>query len=143
MTRRPFMLDPTCKRSGANYMNGYGADLIPPTRGRFQPKFTLDDLKTRNDSNVINWKDPPKRDMPIVPPHGYVVWMFYTDNPGAWFYHCHLEFHAGLGMGLVWMVDADGDDWLNDRLTEQQIGAFNQGNCADVEFEGPIQFYRK
>lgn len=136
--RLPLMLDPDCAMAAANYMNGYGAELIPPVRGRFQPAYTLEDL---HDPEKTNWIDPPKRDMPTVPPHGYVVWMFYTGNPGAWFYHCHLEFHVGLGMALAFMVGADGDDWVNGHLNNEQIDAMNQGNCGDVEFEGPIQFF--
>jgi len=139
--RVPQMLDPTnpaCHFDGAQYVNGYGLDLIPPVSNRYGVTYKVEDydnpLKT-------NRKDPPTRDMPVVPTHGYVVWQWYTGNPGAWFYHCHLEFHAGLGMGVVWMVGDTEEEWLNGKMSAKQINAFNQGNCRDVEFEGPLQFY--
>jgi len=124
-----------CKKAMSNYVNGYGASMIPPVHGRYQESPTLETV------GELNTENPPRRDMTTVPPHGYVAFQFFTDNPGAWFYHCHLEFHAGLGMAVVWMVGADGDDFVNKDATTQQIGAWDQSNCGDVEFEGPIQFY--
>jgi len=131
-------VDPKCQFDGANYVNGYGLDLIPPVSNRFFPVYDFDSWKNADITNRI---DPPTRDMPVVPQHGYVVWQWYSGNPGAWFYHCHLEFHAGLGMGIVWMIGEEEDEWLNGKLSSSQINAYNQGNCKDVEFEKNFQFY--
>lgn len=139
--RVPQMLDPVnpmCHFDGGNYVNGYGLDLIPPVSNRYGANYMPADY---DNPAVTNRVDPPTRDMPVVPPHGYVVWQWYTGNPGAWFYHCHLEFHAGLGMGVVWMIGDNEEEWLNGKMSAKQINAFNQGNCRDVEFEGPLQFY--
>ena len=32
---------------------------------------------------------------------GYAIIRFIADNPGWWFFHCHVDFHAGIGMALV------------------------------------------
>ncbi|XP_033729883.1 oxydoreductase ptaK-like [Pecten maximus] len=42
-----------------------------------------------------------QKDTIIVPTHGYVVIRFKADNPGAWFFHCHIDLHNTNGMGLV------------------------------------------
>lgn len=45
--------------------------------------------------------DPPEKDTIIVPTGGYVVVRFLSDNPGAWFLHCHIDLHNTNGMGMV------------------------------------------
>ena len=35
-----------------------------------------------------------KKDTVIVPDGGYTIIRFLADNPGWWFFHCHLEFHV-------------------------------------------------
>ena len=89
----------------------------------------------------LNTVDPPRRDMPILPSHGYQVFQMFTDNPGVWFFHCHLEFHAGLGMALAFIIgDKPEEPWLLQGATNNQVKQAEAGLCADIEFEGPIQF---
>jgi len=42
--------------------------------------------------------NPPRRDVVLLPTNGYVVIAFKTDNPGTWLVHCHIAFHAALGL---------------------------------------------
>ncbi|KAL4780303.1 Cupredoxin [Aspergillus varians] len=46
---------------------------------------------------------PPRRDTLVLPPQGYFVVRFVADNPGVWFFHCHIDWHLmqGLGMSLI------------------------------------------
>ncbi|XP_060086242.1 uncharacterized protein LOC132565610 [Ylistrum balloti] len=44
---------------------------------------------------------PAQKDTIIVPTDGYVVIRFKADNPGAWFFHCHIDLHNTNGMGMV------------------------------------------
>jgi len=41
----------------------------------------------------INLQNPPYRDTAELPPSGWVVIRYVTDNPGAWLLHCHLQWH--------------------------------------------------
>jgi len=41
----------------------------------------------------INLQDPPFRDTAELPPSGWLVIRYVTDNPGAWLLHCHLQWH--------------------------------------------------
>jgi iron transport multicopper oxidase len=39
----------------------------------------------------------------MVPAQGYIVIRFLADNPGVWFFHCHVDWHLlqGLAMTLI------------------------------------------
>ncbi|XP_071960009.1 uncharacterized protein [Antedon mediterranea] len=50
-----------------------------------------------------------KKDTVIVPDGGYVILRFHANNPGWWFFHCHLEFHVELGMALIVRVGEQSD----------------------------------
>ncbi|XP_072166693.1 uncharacterized protein [Diadema setosum] len=51
----------------------------------------------------------PIKDTVIVPSGGYTIIQFVADNPGWWFFHCHIEFHVATGMGLLVHVGTDND----------------------------------
>ncbi|XP_055902686.1 uncharacterized protein LOC129938892 [Eupeodes corollae] len=48
-----------------------------------------------------NFNRPPVKDTVTVPDGGYTIIRFKADNPGYWLLHCHIEFHAEVGMALV------------------------------------------
>ena len=49
---------------------------------------------------TLNFHNPPRRDVTLLPASGYVVIAFLTDNPGAWLMHCHIAYHISEGLGL-------------------------------------------
>ncbi|KAH6897937.1 laccase 10 [Coprinopsis sp. MPI-PUGE-AT-0042] len=60
-------------------------------------------------STMYNYKNPVKRD--VVNTGGLndnVTIRFITDNPGPWFFHCHIEFHLVAGLAMVFL-EAPGD----------------------------------
>ncbi|KAJ9613018.1 hypothetical protein H2200_002959 [Cladophialophora chaetospira] len=44
--------------------------------------------------------NPPRRDVVLLPTNGYVVIAFKADNPGIWLVHCHIAYHASMGLGM-------------------------------------------
>lgn len=72
-----------------------------------------------NNSQTLNYKNPPRRDVAMLPASGYLVIAFITDNPGAWLMHCHIGWHVGLGLGAQFLEEPDlirntlgiGQDW--------------------------------
>ncbi len=48
-----------------------------------------------------NFNNPPMKDTSTVPVGGYTIIRFLTNNPGTWLFHCHLEFHAEIGMASI------------------------------------------
>lgn len=55
---------------------------------------------------------PPEKDTIIIPTGGYVIIRFKANNPGAWFFHCHIDLHNTNGMGMVLLESRD--KWSND-----------------------------
>ncbi|OCT53411.1 Laccase-2 [Cladophialophora carrionii] len=60
-----------------------------------------------NNSQTLNYKNPPRRDVAMLPASGYLVIAFITDNPGAWLMHCHIAWHVGLGFAAQFLEQAD------------------------------------
>jgi FtsP/CotA-like multicopper oxidase with cupredoxin domain len=48
-------------------------------------------------------KNPPRRDVAMLPYSGYLVIAFKTDNPGAWLLHCHIGWHVSMGFALTFI----------------------------------------
>ncbi|TRX92179.1 hypothetical protein FHL15_007046 [Xylaria flabelliformis] len=42
----------------------------------------------------------PRRDTAILPRAGYLAIAFMLDNPGAWLVHCHIAWHASMGLSF-------------------------------------------
>jgi FtsP/CotA-like multicopper oxidase with cupredoxin domain len=51
--------------------------------------------------DALNLKDPPRRDTVTVPAQSDLVVQWLADNPGRWFFHCHIEWHMAAGMARV------------------------------------------
>ncbi|KAL5728539.1 L-ascorbate oxidase [Ranunculus cassubicifolius] len=53
------------------------------------------------DSKNLNLKNPPLRNTVVIFPYGWTALRFVTDNPGVWAFHCHIEPHLHMGMGVI------------------------------------------
>lgn len=56
-----------------------------------------------------NIKYPPLKDTVIVQARGYTILRFFTNNPGFWLFHCHIEVHADAGMAIIFKVGENSD----------------------------------
>ncbi|KAI7815129.1 laccase [Rhyzopertha dominica] len=67
---------------------------------------TLEEVKRRDANKLIkrNLVDPPLKDTVTVPDGGFTILRFHASNPGYWLFHCHIEFHVEVGMGLIFKV---------------------------------------
>ncbi|TYG40672.1 hypothetical protein ES288_D12G111800v1 [Gossypium darwinii] len=54
-----------------------------------------------NDPNKYNLVNPIMKNTVPVNPFGWTALRFKADNPGAWSFHCHIESHLFMGMGVV------------------------------------------
>jgi FtsP/CotA-like multicopper oxidase with cupredoxin domain len=50
---------------------------------------------------ALNLKDPPLKDTINIPSNGRLVVQWKANNPGKWFFHCHIEWHLMTGMARV------------------------------------------
>lgn len=78
---------------------------------------------------------PVRRDTILLPPGGYLLIRFVADNPGVWFFHCHIDWHLASGLGML-LVEAPVQ--IQERLSIpeqhyqacQAAGVPYQGNAA-------------
>ncbi|KAF7424252.1 laccase [Pleurotus ostreatus] len=60
---------------------------------------TFDIVRTSN-SDVVNLVNPPRRD--VLPINGgNTTFRFFSGNSGAWFLHCHIDWHLEAGLAVV------------------------------------------
>ncbi|XP_062009175.1 putative laccase-9 [Rosa rugosa] len=60
------------------------------------------------DSKTFNLIDPPYVATFITPKNGWVALRFVANNPGVWFWHCHMERHLTWGMESAFIVKNGG-----------------------------------
>ncbi|KAI3980315.1 hypothetical protein MKX01_001386 [Papaver californicum] len=60
-----------------------------------------------NDEKNLNLNTPPLRNTVVVYPYGWTAIRFIADNPGVWPFHCHIEPHLHMGMGVIFAVAVD------------------------------------
>jgi FtsP/CotA-like multicopper oxidase with cupredoxin domain len=49
----------------------------------------------------LNLKDPVVKDTVNIPARSELAIQWLADNPGRWFFHCHIEWHLATGMARV------------------------------------------
>lgn len=84
--------------------------------------------------------NPPRRDTVIVPAEGSVVIRFKANNPGAWLFHCHIQWHmdAGLTATIVSLPEKKGNNpaWdISPKIRKQCdiLGTKMHGNAMGNE----------
>ncbi|KAJ5670731.1 uncharacterized protein N7477_006094, partial [Penicillium maclennaniae] len=88
-------------------------------------------------SDITTLTNPPRRDVAMLPGSGYLVVAFETDNPGAWFMHCHIGWHTEEGFAIQFLerykearqlIDyhtlhstcKEWDDYVNESAVEEE-----------------------
>jgi len=57
-------------------------------------------------NSTYNFNDPVIRDVVSIGNSGdNVTIRFFTDNPGPWFFHCHIDWHLNAGFAVVFAED--------------------------------------
>ncbi|CAO3626077.1 unnamed protein product [Cunninghamella blakesleeana] len=70
------------------------------------------------DRSQTEWfSNPMSRDTILVNSETYVVLRFRADNPGVWFFHCHIDWHLESGLAATLIT---GADVANQRMTLPQ-----------------------
>ncbi|XP_024974880.1 laccase-11-like [Cynara cardunculus var. scolymus] len=84
------------------HLHGFNFFVVGTGVGNFNPA---------TDPAKYNLVDPPERNTVGVPTGGWAAIRFRADNPGVWFFHCHLELHTGWGLKTAFVVeDGPGKD---------------------------------
>lgn len=64
-------------------------------------------FSSERDEKKLNLKNPPSRNTAVIFPYGWTALRFVADNPGVWAFHCHIEPHLHMGMGVVFAEGVD------------------------------------
>ncbi|TDL20836.1 laccase [Rickenella mellea] len=59
----------------------------------------FDVIRSAN-SNITNVVNPPRRDVVAIA-GGNVTFRFFSGNAGAWFLHCHIDWHLEAGLAII------------------------------------------
>ncbi|KAL0543278.1 hypothetical protein IC582_018369 [Cucumis melo] len=54
-----------------------------------------------NDPSKYNLENPIMKNTVPLHPYGWTALRFVADNPGVWAFHCHIDAHFFMGMGVV------------------------------------------
>uniref|UniRef100_A0A2C9KAB9 Uncharacterized protein n=1 Tax=Biomphalaria glabrata TaxID=6526 RepID=A0A2C9KAB9_BIOGL len=84
-------------------MHMHGHSFYVTTMKRFGRPITVKEIKELDKKGLIPRKKSrvPRKDSVPVPEEAVTIIRFKADNPGFWLFHCHIEFHAELGMFLI------------------------------------------
>ena len=73
------------------HMHGHDFWVLGYGEGKFKP----------SDAKSFNLTRAPLRNTVVVFPYGWTALRFRADNPGVWAFHCHIEPHLHMGMGVI------------------------------------------
>ncbi|KAG0530940.1 hypothetical protein BDA96_05G230900 [Sorghum bicolor] len=85
-------------QSDSNPMHLHGHDMFVLAQG-------IGNYDAARDEAKFNLVNPARKNTVLVPNLGWAAIRFVADNPGAWFIHCHFEFHLAMGMAAVFIVE--------------------------------------
>ncbi|PON59218.1 L-ascorbate oxidase, partial [Parasponia andersonii] len=60
---------------------------------------------SQKDEWKLNLRNPPLRNTVVIFPYGWTAIRFIADNRGVWAFHCHIEAHLHMGMGVIFDID--------------------------------------
>jgi Multicopper oxidase len=74
----------------------------------------------------LNFQNPTRRDVTMLPANGWVVIAFITNNPGAWLMHCHIAWHVAEGLGVQFLErSSEIEQSMNLTKTEENCVAWD------------------
>ena len=92
-----------------------------------QSNFTSEDPR-ESPAFKAKQKNPIRRDTVTVPGNGRVAIRHISDNPGAWFFHCHMEWHLMAGLALVMIKSPE--------VFEKEVGHVPHGFLHQCKTQG-------
>ncbi|KAG0499622.1 hypothetical protein HPP92_004313 [Vanilla planifolia] len=85
-------LNPNNSETHPWHLHGHDFWVMGYGMGKFDPEV---------DPKSYNLVDPIQKNTVAVHPYGWTALRFVANNPGVWAFHCHVEAHFFMGMGVV------------------------------------------
>ena len=117
------------------HLHGHQFQVIErfPSYGEHFYDYADGDPVTYDPSNHAAFPDyPARRDTLVLPPQGYFVVRFVADNPGVWFFHCHIDWHLSQGLGMT-LIEAPEQIQERMSIPEHQ---YEVCDAAGVKYKG-------
>ncbi|KAI5968006.1 hypothetical protein CANMA_002774 [Candida margitis] len=115
----------------AFHLHGHNFQVISRSPGTDDEDHPVE-FDPNNDTMTDYPQYPMIRDTVEVNPNGYFVLRFKADNPGVWFFHCHVDWHLEQGLALV-LVEAPEEIQAH----QKHISANHAQVCHNVSV--PVQ----
>ncbi|KAL8151886.1 hypothetical protein V2J09_021694 [Rumex salicifolius] len=80
------------------HLHGHDFWVLGYGKGKFDPK---------TDPKSFNLVNPAQKNTVPVHPYGWTAIRFKANNPGTWLFHCHIDAHFAMGMGVVFEEGVD------------------------------------
>ncbi|CAF0713230.1 unnamed protein product [Brachionus calyciflorus] len=115
-------------------MHLHGGSFAVLNIDKLNRSISVEDIKKMDNEGKIyrSFDRPPIKDTVTVPVGGYTIIRFLADNPGTWMFHCHLDFHSEVGMGLLIKVGQKKD------LPSEPLNWPKCGNYFYIENDKPV-----
>ncbi|KAM3081222.1 laccase, multicopper oxidase, benzenediol:oxygen oxidorectuctase [Clarireedia jacksonii] len=65
------------------------------------------------DAPGLDYDNPARRDVAMLPAGGWLALAFQTDNPGAWLMHCHIAWHVSEGLAVQFLETKEKINTVN------------------------------
>jgi iron transport multicopper oxidase len=117
------------------HLHGHNFQLIqrePPYGPNFYDYLDGDPIPYDPTNHTAFPATPARRDTFVLPPQGYFVIRFVADNPGVWFFHCHIDWHLSQGLGML-LIEAP--EQMQERMSIPQQH-YDVCQAANVPFIG-------
>ncbi|CAF3675564.1 unnamed protein product [Rotaria socialis] len=90
--------------NGSHPMHLHGHDFYVLAAGPTS-QTSIINFNMERDAGSFNYENPPRRDTISLPRQSWLAIGFVADNPGSWFFHCHIAFDMQAGMGIIFNVN--------------------------------------
>lgn len=81
-------------------------------------------------TNHTNFPEYPMvRDTVQVLPNGFIVLRFKADNPGVWFFHCHVDWHLEQGLAIT-LIESPLEIQANQDLSANHLDTCKLGEVG-------------
>jgi len=83
------------------YESKYGWGSYNPFADTRPPSMKSLNADADSEIDPYDFSSAVLRDTIQIPRRGYAVLRFRADNPGIWFFHCHILWHLAGGMAMI------------------------------------------
>ncbi|CAL5870562.1 uncharacterized protein PFLUO_LOCUS4801 [Penicillium psychrofluorescens] len=111
------------------HLHGHNFQVIeraPPYGPNFYSYLNGDPVPYNPSNHTAFPKYPARRDTLVLPPQGHFVIRFVADNPGVWFFHCHIDWHLSQGLAMT-LIEAPQQIQERVSIAEDQYAACRAG----------------